>query len=157
MPSETVDQRPSRNVPDAHDGVQRSRGDEARIGGDGHARHARVDVGIVIDREDLGLACGHVPYPRRLVARTRDDERAVVGEVERIDLLLVAFKGVTDAFAGNIPYLRPVKFQLKIEKYSCQFTRTADRRWTRKRTRISRSSAPVARYLPSGEKQTARM
>ncbi len=53
VPSETVDQRPSRNVPDAHDGVQRSRSDEARIGGDGHARHARVDVGIVVDREDL--------------------------------------------------------------------------------------------------------
>jgi hypothetical protein len=105
VPAEAVDERARRNVPDAHDGVERARGDEARVGRDGHARHARVDVGIVVDREHLRLACVHVPYPRRLVARARDDERAVVRKVERVDFLLVAFERVPDAFAGDIPYL----------------------------------------------------
>ena len=36
-----------------------------------------------------------------------------MGKVERIDFLLVAFKGVTDAFAGNIPYLEN-------RRYGCQ-------------------------------------
>jgi len=53
VPTETVDQRARRNVPDAHDSVQRPRGNEACIGRDGHARHAGVDVGIVVDREHL--------------------------------------------------------------------------------------------------------
>ena len=109
VPAEAVDERARRNVPDAHDGVERACGDEARIGRDGYARHARVDVGIVVDREHLRVARVHVPYPRRLVARARDDERAVVRKVERVDFLLVSFERVPDAFAGDVPYLRQIK------------------------------------------------
>ena len=84
MPAEAVKERARRNIPDAHDGVERARSDEARIGQDGHARHTRVDVGIVVDREHLRVARVHAPYPRRLVVQARDDERAVVQKVERV-------------------------------------------------------------------------
>ena len=88
-------------MPTFLDGIERASSD----GRDGHARHAHVDVGIVIDRKHLRLARIHVPYPRRLVARARDDERAVVREVERVDFLLVAFGSVPNAFSGDVPYL----------------------------------------------------
>jgi len=42
---------------------------------------------------------------------------AVVGKVERVDFLLVAFKGVPDALAGDIPYLWRVNRRLE---YGCQ-------------------------------------
>ena len=63
-------------------GVERAHSDEARIGRDGHARHTRVDVGVIVDREHLRVVRVHAPYPRHLVVQARDDERAVVRKVE---------------------------------------------------------------------------
>jgi len=53
MPAEAIDESANRDVPDAHDGVQRPRSNEACIGGDSHACDARVDIGIIVDRVDL--------------------------------------------------------------------------------------------------------
>ena len=105
MPSEAVDQCPSRNVPDAHDRAVRTSGDKAVIGRDGHTRHACVGARIVVDRKHLRFARVHVPYPRGVVSRARDDERTIVRKVEGPDTLLVAFERVTDGFTGDIPYL----------------------------------------------------
>ena len=66
------------------DGVKRARSDKARTGRDGHACHASVNVGIVIDQEHLRVARVHAPYPRRLGVQARGDERAVVRKVERV-------------------------------------------------------------------------
>jgi hypothetical protein len=94
MPAEAVDERARRDVPHVHDGVEQASGNEAHVGRDRHARHARVDVGVVVDREHFRPTHVHVSYPRRLVARARDDERAVVRKGERVDFLLVALERV---------------------------------------------------------------
>jgi hypothetical protein len=70
-----------------------------------------------------------------------------VREVERVDFLLVAFECVPDAFAGDVPYLCGRKWK------GYQSATRNRRKW--RRTRITRSSAPVARYFPSGEADRA--
>jgi hypothetical protein len=76
------------------------------------------------------------PSPR---ARARDDERAVVRKVERVNFLLVAFERLPNAFAGDIPYLCGRKWK------GYQSATRNRRKW--RRTRISQSSAPAARYF----------
>lgn len=47
----------------------------------------------------------HVPYPSGLVARSRHNESAISRKLERINLLGVSLKQVTDAFRFDIPDL----------------------------------------------------
>ena len=67
---------------------------------------------------------------------------AIGSEVKRVNVLLVASKLVQDALGSNFPdlfdFVRQAMFSEKSGKL----------------TRIILSSAPVARYLPSGLKQT---
>ncbi len=48
---------------------------------------------------------GHIPNPRRTVTRTRNDEPAIAGKVEGVDLLLVAFEHRPNSLLLNVPNL----------------------------------------------------
>jgi len=69
VPAEAVKERARRNIPDVHDSVKRACSDKARIRQDGHTRHTRVDIGIVVDQEHLQVMQVHAPYLRRLVVQ----------------------------------------------------------------------------------------
>jgi hypothetical protein len=51
----------------------------------------------------------HIPYPGRLVTRSRHDESAISRKLERVDLLGVTLKQVTDAFRFDIPDLGRIR------------------------------------------------
>ena len=54
----------------------------------------------------LPCRVGHVPNPRRVVTRTRNDEPTVARKVERVDLLLVALEDVPDLLPSDVPDLQ---------------------------------------------------
>ena len=84
----------------------------------------------------------NLPYSRRLVAGTGNKESTIPRKVERVDLLHVSLEKMAYAFLLDVPYLQ-VSFGSRPHAF--------------RRTLICLSSAPVARYLPSGEKQILRM
>jgi hypothetical protein len=88
--------------------------------------------------EDAG-ALLNVPDTGRLVAGARDEESPISAEVQRVDLLHVALEKVADALLLDVPDLG-VSWRKGLLL-----------------TLIWRSSAPVARNLPSGLKQMLRM
>lgn len=102
---EALDEEARRDVPDANNAVQRARGNEPSIRRNRHARHAGVDALRLVDLKDLLGARLHIPDARRAVARARHDMPPVLGEVERVYLLLVALEHTTDALLGDVPNL----------------------------------------------------
>jgi hypothetical protein len=151
VPAELLKQLAGVSIPDADDGVQRAGGDEAVVRGDGHGCDAGIDLGFV-DREDALDGAGriwlarHVPDPSGTVARARDNEATVLGELEGVDVLRVAVKHLGNTLLFDVPNL-PKMFSHRHISLA-QF---------RTLTRIRVSSAPVAKNLPSGLKQTVRM
>ena len=47
----------------------------------------------------------HIPDTHRHVLRSRHDQPAIRREIDRVNLLLVSFKHLPDAFLSNVPYL----------------------------------------------------
>lgn len=112
-----------------------------RIGGDGHRRDT------VLDRQcqDVG-ACLDVPQADGAITAAGCDRTAVAREVERVDVLLVAGEGVANLLLVNVPDLHGLVSEcIRVRK------------GVEPPTLISLSSAPVARYRPSGLKQTLRI
>jgi hypothetical protein len=167
MPLETLHLLTRGDVPHADHRVERSGGDELPIGrhyvdqrADStttlhpltrHRGDTRVDRAVLVVDEIFDpeikhtLALLNIPDPRRLVSRAGNEEAAVAGKVERVDLLHVSLEEVADALLLDVPDLHPDQPVVPVFGHVVPLTL------------IWRSSAPVARYLPSGEKQMLRM
>jgi len=50
----------------------------------GHAHHACVDVGIVVDQEHLQAMWVHAPYLHHLIVQAQEDEHTIVQKVEQV-------------------------------------------------------------------------
>lgn len=61
---------------------------------------------IVDAQVEHALTLFDIPDPGRLVSRTRDQESAVSGKVQRVNLLHVALKQVLDSLRLDVPYLK---------------------------------------------------
>ena len=128
------------DIPNTDALVERTGGDEAVVGRDGHRSDTILDgeVGdLVVPLE--------IPQANTAIAAAGCNDLAVAREVERIDVLFVAGELMLDLAAGNIPHLhrKSAIIQVKAELM--------------KLTRMTLSSAPVARYWPLGLKHTLLM
>ena len=93
------------DIPDPDDGVERSSGDEPAGVGNRDRCHASVDGFWFDDGELLVCAIFHVPHSSGLVAGTGDDDGPIPGEVEGVDLLLMAGKDLADGAGRDLPDL----------------------------------------------------
>ena len=96
-----LDEDTSLGVPDAHTLVQAARGDEAVVGRDGNGGDAVFDL-----ESQNALVLLDIPKSDSAVSGTGGDVTTIRGEVQRIDVLLVASELVENALAGNVPDLR---------------------------------------------------
>ena len=145
--TQPLHQLSSRDIPDAHNCVQAPGSDVLTIRTDGNGGDTSVIVQwiVIIDSKNFRGSVNHIPNPGGFIARSRNDKPSIGGEIKRVDFLLVTIKNVADALLCDIPDLGHM---------SVGNQETPESRW---RTRICLSSAPVARYLPSGLKQTLRI
>lgn len=96
-------------IPQADNSVERTGGYEPTIRADGDRGQASVDRALVTEYEVLdpkvkrASSALDVPNSGRLVARARDEVPAIRGEVERVDLLRVALKEMSDRPLSNVP------------------------------------------------------
>jgi hypothetical protein len=135
-----LDQHAGLRVPDADAFVEGAGGDVATVWGDCDRRDAVFDL----EREHA-LVLLDVPEADGAVTGAGGDVAAVGGEVEGVDVLVVTGEAVADGFGGDVPDL--------IVCVSCVYlTIVCD-----ELTLMILSSAPVAKYLPSGLKHTLRM
>lgn len=132
------------HVPDSNTLVKRASSDKLAIrrhrnGGDAIFDGEGNDAAVLLD----------VPDSDGPIARSGSNVDAVAGEVERIDVLLVAGELVANLALFDVPDLlsREPRFSV------CSNTNDL----MDGLTRMILSSAPVARYLPSGLKHTLRM
>ena len=87
-------------VPDADALVEGTGCNILGIGGDGNGGDAILDA----EGQDI-LSCFDVPKTDCAITRTRGNGTTIAGEVERVDILLVACKGVANASGSNVPNL----------------------------------------------------
>jgi len=80
--AETFDEVSSGDVPDADDGVERACCYVTPVRGDGDGSDSGVDGIGLVDGEYFISASFHIPDSRSFVARTRNDETTVSGEVK---------------------------------------------------------------------------
>jgi len=97
---ETLDEVASCGIPDANALVEGPGRDVLGVWGDGDRGDAVFDG----ECEDV-LPGFDVPEADGAVAGSGGNGATVAGEVERVDVLLVACKGVADASGGNVPDL----------------------------------------------------
>ena len=102
----------------------------------------------------VDLSFVHVPDPCGAVSRARHDQTAVARKVERVDLLLVSLEDRPDPLFRNVPYLHTHTIR---DGEPMRIGDAGAKKLEGVRTRICLSSAPVARYRPSGLKHTLRM
>lgn len=82
---QALDKVSGRGIPDPNALIERSGSNEAAIGRDGDGGNA------IFDAEDEFLfAIDDIPEANGFVARARCDVATIAGEVERVDILLVA-------------------------------------------------------------------
>ena len=93
------------DIPDPDDGVERPSGDEPPGVGNCDRCHASVHGFGFDDGELLVCAVFHVPHSSGLVAGTGDDDGPIPGEVEGVDLLLMAGKDLADGAGSDLPDL----------------------------------------------------
>jgi hypothetical protein len=135
---EALDKIPVLYVPDAYTLVQRSGSHELGVWGDCNCCHT------VFDTEGKQVGRGlNVPEPDSPVTATRSNRTTVTCKVKGVDVLIMAGESVADGARGNVPDL--VKLASLLPQHG------------RQHTLINLSSAPVARYLPSGLKHTLLM
>ena len=91
----------SLGVPNADALVQAARSDEAVVGRDGNGGDAVFDL-----ESQNALVLLDIPKSDSAVSGTGGDVTTIRGEVQRIDVLLVARELVENALAGNVPDLR---------------------------------------------------
>ena len=158
---QTLHQVTSGGVPHADALVQGTGSHVAAIGGHGYSSNT------ILDAEGVDkLAIENIPQTNSLVSTTRGDEATITSKVQRVDVLLVSTEDVLDGARVDIPNLVVSLSQLFFSfPLFLSFFFSSDLLDTSmpvvhfilKLTRICLSSAPVARYLPSGLKQTLRM
>ena len=144
VPAQPLHQLSSRDIPNAHDRVHAPSSDVLTIRTDGNRSDTSIWV-VIIDSKNFRGSVNHIPNPDGFIARSRNDKPPIGGEIKRVDFLLVTIKNVADALLCDIPDLGHT---------SVRSQETLETRW---RTRRRLSSAPVARYLLSGLKQTLRI
>lgn len=138
-PLETLHKQPSGNIPHADALVKRSSRHVLCVGRNGHCSHA------ILYRQCEDIDAGFdIPESDSTITTARRNGSAIAGKVKGIDVLLMASKGVANGSCRNIPYLNTVSYETSEILSSCL-------------TLIILSSAPVAKYLPSGLKHTLRM
>lgn len=126
-------------IPHADALVEGSGSHQLAVRRDCHGRNAI----FYAERQHI-LTRFNVPHANRAIAATGRNVPTIAGKVERVNVLLVAVECVPDGATLNIPYLKHC--QREHSRASCL-----------SHTRICLSSAPVARYRPSGLKHTLRM
>ena len=97
----TFDENTGLGIPDADALVQAARSDEAVVGRDGNGGDAVFDL-----ESQNALVLLDIPKSDSAVSGTGGDVTTIRGEVQRIDVLLVARELVENALAGNVPDLR---------------------------------------------------
>ena len=115
--------------------------------------NSRIDRSMLImykvfdPQVDHTLPLFDIPDSGRLVPRSRNEEPAITRKVERVDFLHVPLEEMADSFLFNVPDLARVSAMclIKIPGRGIRLTL------------ICLSSAPVAKYFPSGLKQILRM
>lgn len=129
------------HLPDTHALVKTSSSQETVVRRNSDSRDA------IFNSEDLDtLVVLNVPKAHGTVSGTRGDVSSIRGIVEGIDVLLMAPEFVPDLAGIDFPDLwRSVNIDTRL------------RVKTRILTRITLSSAPVAKKIPSGLKHTLRM
>ena len=139
---QTLREITSASVPHSHTLIQRSCRDKGTIRGHGHCSHPIFDL----ECQNF-FTCINVPDSDRMIPTARCDELAVTSEIKRIDVLFMTGEGVLDCLCGNVPDLIATVSSLV----------RGESELAGRLTRICLSSAPVARYFPSGLKQTLRI
>jgi hypothetical protein len=136
---QTLEQVTHLDVPDPHALVKRAGCNELGVGRNGDRRHAILD-----GERQVAVARLQIPDPDGPVATARGNGASVAGEIERVNVLIVTGERGANLSLLDIPDLGESVLARKPS------TKT-------KLTLINLSSAPVARYLPSGLKQTLLM
>jgi hypothetical protein len=134
---EADDELAGLDIPDADALVEGASGDVKIVGRDGDGGDSVLNGEVA----DLHVRF-KIPETDASIAAAGCDDLAVAGEVQRVDVLLVAGELMLDRTAGDVPDLVHVSVAA-IVVFSCS-----------KHTLITLSSAPVARYCPLGLKQT---
>ena len=96
-----LDKNTGLGIPDADALVQAACSDEAVVGRDGNGGDAVFDL-----ESQNALVLLDIPKSDSAVSGTGGDVTTIRGEVQRIDVLLVASELVENALAGNVPDLR---------------------------------------------------
>ena len=96
-----LDKNTGLGIPDADALVQAACSDEAVVGRDGNGGDAVFDL-----ESQNALVLLDIPKSDSAVPGTGGDVTTIRGEVQRIDVLLVARELVENALAGNVPDLR---------------------------------------------------
>jgi hypothetical protein len=102
---ETLDEVTRGRVPDADAAIERSSSYISSVGRNGNSCDAILDAKL----HDL-LACLNIPQANRLVTAPRSNVAAVLGEVQRIDILFMTLESVSDGFIGNVPHLKRLAY-----------------------------------------------
>jgi hypothetical protein len=97
------------SVPDTDALVERTSCNKLGVGGDGDGGYAIFDA----ESKDV-LACLDIPQANGTITAAGSNSTAITGEVERIDVLVMAREGVPDGSRRNIPYLFIVSLSFKI-------------------------------------------
>ncbi len=102
-PFEALQEVAELNIPHSHALVEGARSHELGIGGDGHRRDA-----ILNSEGQVASARLQIPDPDSAIATAGCDGASVAGEVERVDILVVARERGADLPGLDIPDLAKV-------------------------------------------------
>ena len=107
---EAFDEVASCGIPDTNALVERTRSDKLGVGGDGN----RGDTIFNTESKDV-LAGLNVPETNSAIPTARSDGAAITSKVERVDVLVVTSKCISNASGRDIPYLCIVSLINNIE------------------------------------------
>ena len=96
---EALDKIAGCGIPDADALVERSGGNELSVWRDGNSGDTILDA----QSEDV-LASLNIPETDSAVTATRSDSAAITGKVERVDILLMASKCISDGARSDVPH-----------------------------------------------------
>jgi hypothetical protein len=95
---EALDEVASGGIPDSNTLVERSSSNELGVWRDGDSGDT------IFDAEGENILAGlDVPKSDGAITATGSDGATVTSEVQRVDILLMASKGIPDGPSGNVP------------------------------------------------------
>ncbi len=95
---QTLNKIPSGDVPNSDTLIKGSSSDKPSIWRNSNSRDAILNA----ERHDVLLGLD-IPETDSAITRSRSDGSSISGEVEGVDILLVAWEGTLDSVGGNIP------------------------------------------------------